>query len=208
MASFRTQVALFPLVIGLGLAVALAGCGGSKSSSLGAQFTASTTATAPGLVKLIQKSKSGARVIVDVVIYGPDAGLDLYAFKFDVKIGDTSIVKFVPQASYMQTALTAGMGQTISVNVDDSAADPSLVKCSIQKTGGGTGNGIGGASAVVIELAFDAKMSGATTLTLVGEGANPPQAFDSTNAPIAGVSFDIASAGVKGVTTGGGGGGY
>jgi hypothetical protein len=206
MTSPHRNLARLPLVVGLGLAVSLSGCSSSKGTSLGAQFTASATAATPGTVKLVQKSKSGARMIVDVVIYGPDAGLDLYAFKFDVKIGDTSIVKFVPQAAYMQTALTAGMGQTISVTVDDSAADPSLVKCSIQKQGGGTGNGIASASAVVIELAFDAKMSGATTLTLVGEGANPPQAFDSTNAPIAGVSFDIASAGVKGVATGGGGG--
>jgi hypothetical protein len=206
MRSPHTDLARLSLALGLALSVTLSGCSSSKGTSLGAQFTASATATNPGTVKLVQKSKSGARVIVDVVIYGPDAGLDLYAFKFDVKIGDTSIVKFVPQAAYMQSALTAGMGQTISVNVDDSVADPSLVKCSIQKMGGGTGNGIAGASAVVIELAFDAKMSGGTTLTLIGEGANPPQALDSTNAPIAGVSFDIASAGVKGVSTGGGGG--
>ena len=74
------------------------------------------------------------------------------------------------------------------------------------ETGGGTGNGVPGASAVVIELTFDAMTSGATTLTLVGQGANPPQAFDSTNALIPGVSFDAASAAVKGVSTGGGGG--
>lgn len=206
MKSPRTDLARLPVAIGLVLAVSLSGCGGSSKSSLGAQFTASATAAAPGLVKLVQKSRSGARVIVDVVIYGPDPGLDLYVFKFDVKIGDTSIVKFVPQASYMQSALTAGTGQTVAVTVDDSMADPSLVKCLIQKTGGGAGNGIASASAIVIELAFDAKMSGATTLTLVGEGANPPQAFDSTNAVIAGVTFDALSAGVKGVSTGGGGG--
>jgi hypothetical protein len=198
---FRFAAALVPL-----LALALSGCSGGGSKSIAAQFSASTTSPAAGLVKVVLKSRSGPRVVVDVVLYGPEPSLDLYAFRFGVKIGNTTVVKFVPQASYTQTALIAGTGQTISATVDDSMADPSLVQVDVEKQGGGAGNGVAGASAILIELAFDTRTSGSSTLTLVGEGANPPQALDSSLAPIAGVTFDAASAGLTGVSTGGGGG--
>lgn len=187
---------------GIVLAAALAGCG-SKSSTA-AQFTPSMTAPTPGLVKLVQRSHSGSRVVVDVLIYGPEQGLDLSAFKFGVLIGNTTMAQFVPQTTFTQNALVADAGQTIAINVDG-ASDPSLVQVDVEKQGGGAGNGIAGNSAVVIELAFDVSGSGGTTLTLVGLGANPPQALSSNRTPIGAVTFDAASAGLRGVTTGGGG---
>lgn len=184
------------------LAVSLAGCHGSSTTS--AQFTGSATGATPGLVKLVQKSRSGSRVVVDVLIFGPEDGIDLFGSKFAVKIGDPSIVRLAAQTTYTQNALVAGDGQTIAIDVDG-ASDPTLVKVDVEKQGGGAGNGIPGASAVVIELPFDVLASGGTTLTLTGLGANAPVAFDSRQTAIAGVTFDVASASVRGVTTGGGG---
>jgi hypothetical protein len=189
--------------IGVVLTVFLAGCGGG-STTTSAQFTSSTTAPAPGLVKLVEKSRSGSRVVVDVLLFGPETSLDLIAFQFGIKNGNSDLVTFVAQSTYTQTALVTEAGQTISIDVDG-ASDPSLVKVNLEKRGGGAGNGIAPASAVVIELAFDVRGAGATTLTLAGLGNNLPQALDSTRIPIAAVSFDAASAGVTGVTTGGGG---
>jgi hypothetical protein len=185
------------------LIVFTAGCH-SGSSSTSAQFTPSATPPAPGLVKLVEKGRSGARVVVDVVIFGPEPALDLTAFRFGVKIGDSGLVKFVPQGSYTQNALVADAGQTIAIDVDG-ASDPSLVAVTVGKNGGGAGNGIAGDSAVVIELSFEVQGSGMTTLTLGGLGNTPPEAVDSTRARIPAVTFDAASAGVTGVTTGGGG---
>jgi hypothetical protein len=188
---------------GVVLALLLAGCS-SSSKSTSAQFMASTTAPNPGVVKLVEKARSGARVVVDVVLFGPGPGLDLTAFRFGIRIGDPSLVRFVPQLSYTQNALIADAGQAIAIGVDGES-DPSLVQLDIAKVGGGAGNGIAGTSAVVIELAFDVQRAGTSTLTLVGVGNTPPEAVDSARAPIAGVIFDAANASVIGVTTGGGG---
>ena len=187
--------------IGLLASVLLTGCGSDPSTA--ASFSASTTAPTPGLVKLEQKSRSGARVVVDVRIHGPEPNLDLFAFHFGIRVGDASLVKLAAQASYPQDALVAGAGQTIATVVDPS--DPTLIRVSVEKQGGGAGNGFAGDTALVIELPFDVQAAGVTTLTLSGIGNVPPQAFDSTRSVIAGVTFDVASATVRGVTTGGSG---
>jgi hypothetical protein len=187
--------------IGLALTAFLAGC--SHSSSTSAQFTPSTTAPAPGLIKLVERTRSGSRVAVDVILFGPEQGLDLFAFKFGIKIGDSSLVNVVAQSAYMQTALIADAGQTIAIAVDGNS-DPSVVKVDVEKQGGGAGNGFAAASAVVIELVFEVRGSGATSLSLTGVGDDGPQAVDSSHASIGEVAFDGASASVRGVTSGGG----
>jgi hypothetical protein len=191
----------FLAVFGVLLTAFSVGC--SSDSMTSAQFTPSATPNAPGLVKLEEKSRSGARVVVDVVLFGPEAALDLDAFKFGIRNGNPDLVKFVSQMTYVQTALIAGAGQTILTDVDG-VSNPSLVQVDVEKQGGGAGNGVAGASAVVIELTFDVRGSGTTTLSLVGLGADQPRAFDSTRAPIPAVNFDAATATVRGVTTGGG----
>jgi hypothetical protein len=186
------------------VALAASGIGCSNNPTTTAQFTASATPVAPGLVKLLEKTHSGSRVVVDAVLFGPEPGLDLTAFHFGIKIGSPDRLRFVGKSSYAQNALVAGAGQTIAIDVDG-MSDASLVQVNVEKLGGGAGNGVAAASAVVIELSFDVSGDGAATLTLVGLGNNPPQAVDSNRAPIAAVNFDAASASVRGVTTGGGG---
>jgi hypothetical protein len=182
--------------------LAVAGCHGRSTTS--ASFTPSATATAPGLVKILEKSSSGPHVVLEVVIFGPERDIDLFAFEFAVKIGDPTLVRFVPQQTYTQTALTTADGQTIAIDMDG-ASERSLVQVHVTKEGGGAGNGISAAAALVIELTFEVQGARATTLTLVGQGADAPQALDSSRAAIAAVTFDPASAGVTGVTAGGGG---
>lgn len=179
-----------------------AGCHGNSMTS--AQFTPSMTAPAPGLVKIVPHAGSGARVVLDVVIFGPEPGLDLSGFAFGVSIGDPALVRFVPSMDYLQTALMPGAGQTVAIDVDGNS-EPSVVRVDVTKQGGGAGNGIVGNSAIAIELAFEVQGAGATTLSLVGLGGNPPRAISSTGATIGAVNFDAASASIRGVTTGGGG---
>jgi len=193
----------FSLLVSIcvGVAVFLAGC--SNHPTLSAQFKPSATAPTPGLVKLVERSRSGSRVLVDVLLYGPDPGLDLFAFQFGIMSGNDNLVRLVPQSTYSQTALVADDGQSISIDVD-AASDPSLIQVEVGKTGG-AGNAVAAASAVVIEVSFDVQAAGATTLTFVGLGGEPPRAVDSAGDPIAAVHFDAASSSVMGVSSGGSG---
>jgi hypothetical protein len=183
------------------LVASLTAC--SDDTTTEARFSASNTPPAPGVVKLVQKSRSGSRVVIDVVIFGPEPGLDLFDFQFGIAIGNSDVLRFVTQQSYTQTALVAGAGQTIVTEV--SAADPSLVEFDVRKTGGGAGNGFATASAIVIEVAFDARTAGTSTLSFSEIRGHAPRALDSALAPIGDVRFDAQSATVTGVTTGGGG---
>src|SRR5262245_19429084 len=62
--SFVMRRAMFASIL---LSFFLAGCQGGDPMTSG-QFTSSTTAPAPGLVKLVRKSASNERVVVDALI--------------------------------------------------------------------------------------------------------------------------------------------
>ena len=193
-------IRLMPMV-GVLLALVMAGC--SNDSTTSAQFAASTTPSTPGLIKLAQASVSGTRVVVDVLLFGPEPDLDLYASRFGIRIADPSAIRFIPQTTYVQSALVASDGQTIQIDVDGS--DPSLVKVETVKQGGGAGNGFTSPAVVVIELTFEVMGSGGSTLSFTGLDGNPPQALDAARLPLAGVRFDTQGASIAAVTTGGGG---
>lgn len=184
-------------------ALALFGYGcNSDSSKLTAQFIASVTPTTAGLVKLQPLSSSGSSVTVKVLIYGPAAALDMYSFDFSVKIGNTSLVHFVPGSAVAGGALVATGGQTVVVTASADVADPSLIDVSVHKTGGGAGDDVSGPSADIVNLTFSANMSGSTTLSIAA--APTPTAKDSTGATIGAIDFDTANGTVTGVTSGGG----
>jgi hypothetical protein len=197
-----------PVALATIVGASLLGCGGgSDSGGYAVTFTPSNTATAPRLVKLVQKSKSGGRVVVQVVIYGPDTTLDMYSFAFDVLIGDPNVLRFVGNSDVAGNALVATGSQSIEslATVADGGSDPSTVVVGVSKLYGGTGNGVSGSSAVVVEMAFDVRSAGTTTLTLAGSGGNPARVFDSNGSVIGSITFDTASASVQGTPTGGGG---
>jgi hypothetical protein len=184
------------------------GCSNSNSSStITAQFLPSSTPQAPLLVKLVPVSVSGPLMVIQAVIYGPDTSLDLYAFAFDIKIGDPTTVKFVAGTAGGDNALTAGDGQTVVTNAAVDAADASHIVLGVSKTGGGAGNGIAGTSAIVVQMTFQALKAGATTLAITGTSASPsqpPAALDSSLQPIAGITFDASAAAVTATASGGG----
>ena len=187
-------------------ALTFPGCGGGGGGgvSLSASFTESVSTLPPGFVKLRQKSASGGRVVIQAVIGGPETTLDMFAFAFDVKIGDGSVAKFVAKSGVAGNALVATAGQTIQALVDTASGDPTDIVVGVSKLGGPPGNGIAGSSATVVEMAFDLLQAGTTTLTITApatcvDSQSPPQ-------PIAEVTFDIlASGSLNAVSTGGGG---
>jgi hypothetical protein len=190
------------------VAAAIAGFGlfgygcNSDSAKLNANFIASVTPTTARLVKLQPLAASGKNVSVQAVIYGPDTTLDMYSFDFGVKIGNTSLLQFVPGSAVAGGALTAASGQTIVVTGTPNMADPSIVNISVHKTGGGAGDDIPGASAVIVSMTFTANMAGSTTLAIAA--APTPTVEDSTGATIGTITFDTANGTVTGISTGGG----
>jgi len=194
-------IRLMPMTGAL-LALVMAGC--SNDSTTSAQFAGSATPPAPGLIKLSLASTSGTQVLVNVLLFGPEPALDLNAITFAIKISDPSAVRFVPQTTYVQSALVAAEGQRVAIDVDG-ASDPSLVNVQIAKLGGGAGNGFTSPSAVVIQLSFEVVGSGGAALSFSGVGRSPAQAFDSNGRTIDDVIFDTQGASIAAVTTGGGG---
>jgi len=182
------------------------GCSNSNNSpTLVGQFTTSTTAPALHLVKLVPGSASGARVVVQAVIYGPDTSLDMFAFAFDVKISDPTVLAYVANSAMAGDALVATAGQTISVIAGPDGSDPTHIVVGVSKLGGPPGNGVANASAVIVTMAFDVLKEGTSSL---GIAATPtPSLLDSAQPPqpIAGITFDAATGTVTGVSTGGGG---
>jgi hypothetical protein len=180
------------------------GCGGGSSSSFSAQFTPSATASAPHLIKLVQKSHSGGRVVVQGVIYGPDANLDMFTFAFDVKIGDTTVLKFVPGSAAAGDALQACPGQTITTLAAPDGQDPTHIVVGVGKLGNCAGNGVANASAVIVNLTFQVLKQGTSTLAIASTPT--PSVLDSSDPPqpIAGLTFDTANGTVTAISTGGG----
>ena len=178
------------------------GCGGNSSSTLGAQFAASGTPSAVRLVKLVPKTASGSFVVVQAIIYGPDTLLDMYSIDFDVTIGDTGLLKFISGSAVAGNALTQFAGQTIEATASPNMSDASRIEVHVHKSGGGVGNGVAGASAVIVELTFNAVMSGTSTLAIAGAPA--PTVTDHNGAAIVTINFDSASGSVTSISSGGG----
>jgi hypothetical protein len=182
------------------------GCGGGSNSSFSAQFTPSATTPAVDLVKLVQKSKSGGRVVVQAVVYGPDANLDMFSFAFDVKIGDPTVLKFVAGSAVEGNALTVSGGQTITVEAGPDQSDPTHIVVGVTKVGGGLGNGVGGSVASpvsIVSLTFQSLKQGTSTLAIAA-GPTAPTVLDHNGDPIGAITFDTANGTVTAISTGGG----
>jgi hypothetical protein len=178
------------------------GCGGSNSPSFSAQFTASATPVVADLIKLVPQAASGARVVVQAVIYGPTTSLDMYSFAFDVKIGDPTVLKFVPNSAVAGNALTASATQTIQVEAGPDQSDSSHIVVGVTKIGGGPGNGVAGASSIIVSLAFDVIKQGTSTLAIAA--APVPSVLDQNGVAIGAITFDSVAGSVASISTGGG----
>ena len=181
------------------------GCGGSNHyATLSGQFTASATPVAVDLIKLVPQAASGARVVVQAVIYGPTTSLDMYSFAFDVKIGDPTVLKFVPNSAVAGNALIASAVQTIQFEAGPDLSDPSRIVVGVSKFGGGSGNGVAGASSIIVSLAFDVIKQGTSTLA-ISTAPHAPTVLDHNGLAIVAITFDPLNGFVTGISTGGGG---
>jgi hypothetical protein len=181
------------------------GCGGGDDNpTLTGQFAASSTPSAVHLVKLIPQSSNGSTLVVQAVIYGPDNNLDVYGFAFDVVIGNPNVLAYVTTSTPVAgDALQATGGQTIEAIAGPDGSDPTHIVVGVSKLGGGSGNGIPNASAVIVSLTFQVLGQGSSTLSIASSPT--PVAKDSALATIGSITFDTANGTVTGVSSGGNG---
>ena len=195
------------LVILTLLALPGASCGGGDGGgsvvnpSLTVTFTDSGTASVPDLVRLAG-TPSGEQVTVEVALAGPTTSNDIYAFAFDLVIGDTSVLAYVLGSAQMGSALsTAGcLGESV---LADQSGDRVVV--GVSKLGGCSGNGVPADERAIVRITFRVLRAGSSTLSLAGSpqalraATSEPTAFDSSLDRIDSIQFDVASATIRGM---------
>lgn len=184
-----------------------AGCGGGGDNGGGpitppltAAFTASPTAAAADRIKLVESSKAGSRITLNVAVFGPTTSDDIYGWAFDVVIGDPSVARFVPGSANAGNALSACPGQVVEALATQGTANDgsTRVVVGVSKLGGCTGNRVNDSQATVVSLTFDVLKTGNCSLSFSG---NPsPLALDSKTVPesIPSIQFDTAAATLRG----------
>lgn len=177
------------------------GGGGTVTNPLVATFSASTAVQLADRVKLLERSTLGARVTLDVTLFGPSTSSDLFAYAFDVVISNTSVVRFV-SATAAGPALTPCPMQNVLVQASQ-APGSNRVVVGVSKSGTCAGNAVPAGNNVVVGLTFDVLAPGSSTLTFSGQVApnNPgggPVALDSNLAVVPSVAFDTQAATLTG----------
>jgi hypothetical protein len=180
--------------------VCLSACGGSNDSTntidpIEAVIHSNGTQRTPDLVRLTGTA-AGDVAVVYVAIGGPTTSDDLYAFAFDLVIGDTSVLSYINGSATFGDALTLGAGEegeVLAVQNDD------RVTVGVSKLGATSGNGVAVDEATVVSLRFRVlRRDRTSTLTIAGFAPNDPAALDSTGTNVDSVTFDGASLGISG----------
>ena len=140
--------------------------------------------------------------MIEVALTGPTPSDDIYAFAFDLVIGDTSVLAYVLGSVQMGSALsTAGcLGESI---LADQSGDRVVV--GVSKLGSCSGNGVPADERAILRMTFQVLRAGTSTMTLDGSPlakrapTSEPTAFDSDLARIDSIQFDVASATIRGM---------
>jgi hypothetical protein len=160
---------------------------------INAAFTGSGSASAPDFVRLTGVA-AGNTVVVSVKITGPTTSSDLYAFAFDLVIGNASVAQYVPGSVVAGAALVDG-GQGVEALASQQG---NRVVVGVTKLGDVSGNPIGAGEETVVSLTFRVLVAGSTTLSIQGTSGGSPVCLDSDLNVIGSITFDSASATLSG----------
>jgi len=172
------------------------GSGGMTTNGLQASFTGSGTPASPDQVRLTG-SASGDRVLLEVAVAGPTTSDDLYAFAFDVVLGNPAVLGFVAGSAVLGQALsTEGcLGETVLAQQSDDR-----IVVGISKLGSCPGNGVPAGERTLVRLTLRALDAGSCTVSIAGAPtgtrrvAGEPTAYDSSLSPVDTIRFDEAAA--------------
>ncbi len=193
----RQRAFITPLLaVALAIAFGCGGGGGGGTPGVTGAFTASGTAGAPDVVRLRAGTADKDIVGIEVAIGGATTSGDLYAFAFDVVLGDPTVARYVAGSATLGSALTLAGGQTSSVQVSQ-AGDRLIV--GVTKLGGGAGNGVPAGESAVLSFRLQVLKAGVSTLAFAGSSSpqNPtsdPAALDHDLGVVPSVRFDAAAA--------------
>ncbi len=179
----------------LGLALGtLASCGGggggddTAPTATPPTFSPSATAPAANLVTMTGSSTNNTTLELRVNIGGPTTSQDIFGFAFDLLLSDPSLVQVgTPSAG---DALTGTVSALASLQ-------GSRITVGVTKQAPATGNGVAGASAVVVRIPLRTLKKGSTTIRFVGStpstSAADAAALDSTATKINSITFDAGA---------------
>jgi len=187
------------------LAVGGVSCGGGGGGgsvvnpSLTVTFADSGTGSAPDLVRLTG-SPSGEQVTIEVALAGPTTSAGIYAFAFDVVIGDTSVLAYVVGSAQIGSVLTTTgcLGETVLA-----AQSGDRVVVGVSKLGACPGNGVPAGERAIVSMTFRVLEAGTSTLSLAGSPqaqrlpTGEPSAFDSDRVRIDSIQFDAVPATIR-----------
>ena len=184
-------------------------CGGGSSPPPmlpmppSASITPSASGTGADFVRVISGASNGDVVTLEVAIGGPTTSSDIYAFAFDLVLGNPALVELLPGSALAGSALTnvgcAGNSEVLVTLVGD------RIVVGVTKLGACNGNGIPAGETAIVSLTFRVTAVGSSTVTLAGSPGNPqnpamnPTAFDSSGSVIGSISFDTAAATIRGM---------
>jgi hypothetical protein len=143
---------------------------------------------------------TGDLLTLEVSLGGPSTSADLYAFAFDVVLGDPTVVEYVEDSEAPGAALTVSGGQTLAAQASQ-VGDRVVV--GVTKLGGGTGNGVAASESDVLRLTFRVLRTGVSSVTFGGTPSsnNPaglPTALDSQGNFVGTIQFDAGAAAIVG----------
>ncbi|MFQ5670212.1 MAG: hypothetical protein ACE5HD_06795 [Acidobacteriota bacterium] len=170
-----------------------------------ATFTSSPTGPTDMQVRLVQSASTpptGNFITIDVVLNSTSGinGLDVFAFAFDILIGNSAVASFVSSAP--GNVLTPAAGQTVISDAAPSGANRVAVGVTLAPPPGDSA--IPAGDVVVISLTFQLLQVGDSPLTITGSPNNMqnptpnPTAFDSVLMTIPAITFDAAAATLSG----------
>jgi hypothetical protein len=186
----RWLTALATIGLGLGTLASCGGGGGGGGSEPPADpptFAPSATAPAANLVTMTGSSTNDTTLELRVNIGGPSTSSDIFGFAFNLLLSDPSLVQVgTPSAGDALTGNT-----TASASLQGSRIIVGVTKL------GGAGNGVAGASAVVVRIPLRTLKKGSTTIRFTGSSpstsAADAAALDSNGVKIGTITFDAGS---------------
>jgi hypothetical protein len=185
----------------MGMMGCLLACGGDNNSGtntvdpIQAAIHPNGTQSTPDLVRLTGTA-AGDEAVISVVIGGATTSDDLYAFAFDLLIGNTGVLTYVNGSAVFGNALTLEAGENGEVLA---VQNGDRVTVGVSKLGSASGNAVPAGEATVVSLRFRVlRRDQVSTVAITGFAPNDPTALDSTGTAIDSIIFDAASIGVSG----------
>jgi hypothetical protein len=160
-------------------------------------FQTSGTSPGPNQVRLTGTPIGSGKIRLDVIVGGPTTSTDIYAFAFDLVLGDRTVANYVASSETFGPALSTSTCSGKSLLVSRSG---DRIVIGLSKLGSCPGNGVPAGESVVLSLTLQVFKAGSCSIRFEGSPLNAqnpvtdPSAIDSTSKRIDTIAFDATPA--------------